>query len=369
MLPYLKEESTRIDQPKQTKISKEMDVFYNPLMKLNRDISVLLLKALNRKSMQIGLPLEGTGVRGIRFLKELPKSMMERIDFNDYSPKAVSAIKKYLKLNKVQTKKVRVFQKDANDFLLSSTGYDYIDVDPFGTPNPFLDTAVKRIARDGILAVTATDTSALAGSYPDVCLRKYWAQPMNNEQMHDVGLRILIRKVQLIGSQYEKALLPVFSYSQDHYMRIFFLNIKGKKDVDALLEQHLYFLCCSSCGSHTVSLFNSAICCNKPMLAAGPLWTGQLWDQKLVKGMIAKNTLADLRTSKLLALISGEMDIPVVGIYDLHEVARRTSAVIPKTERVLALLHNLGKKAARTHLREHSVRTDASVREIRSCFT
>ncbi|MCU0373510.1 MAG: ATP-binding protein, partial [Ignavibacteria bacterium] len=42
-------------------------------------------------------------------------------------------------------------------------GFDYIDIDPFGSPCPFLDAAIKRLSRGGILAVTATDTSALAG--------------------------------------------------------------------------------------------------------------------------------------------------------------------------------------------------------------
>ena len=47
------------------------------------------------------------------------------------------------------------------DFLaiLHSKGFDYIDLDPFGSPNIFLDSAVKRLGRNGILAVTATDTA------------------------------------------------------------------------------------------------------------------------------------------------------------------------------------------------------------------
>ena len=101
-----------------------------------------------------------------------------------------------------------VQDKDANMFILESSGFDYIDIDPFGSPNFLLDSSVKRISRGGILAVTATDTSALAGSYPDACRRKYWAEPLRSEMMHEAGLRILIRKGQLIGAQFEKALTP-----------------------------------------------------------------------------------------------------------------------------------------------------------------
>ena len=40
--------------------------------------------------------------------------------------------------------------------------------------------------------------------------------------MHEIGLRILIRRVQLAGSVYDKALIPILSYSKEHYMRVFF---------------------------------------------------------------------------------------------------------------------------------------------------
>lgn len=198
--------------PKEEKISKELPVFYNPVMKLNRDISVLILQNVVNKKMQIGLPLSGTGVRGVRLLKELNKSKIKEVCFNDVNPKAVKIIKQNLKLNKVRGK---VFSKDANLFLLESHGFDYIDIDPFGSPNFLLDSAVKRLSRGGILAVTATDAGGLAGSFPKACLRKYWAKSVRNSTMHENGLRILIRKVQLIGAEHDKALIPIFSYFKD----------------------------------------------------------------------------------------------------------------------------------------------------------
>ena len=94
----------RIKSP--DKISKQMDVFYNPIMKLNRDISVLLLNSVGNKNMQIALPLAGSGIRGIRFLKELKKNKIKSISFNDYSTKAVGSIKNNLKLSKINNKKM-----------------------------------------------------------------------------------------------------------------------------------------------------------------------------------------------------------------------------------------------------------------------
>ena len=79
------------------KVSKAMGVFYNPIMKLNRDISILLLNSIDRKNMQVALPLAGSGIRGIRFLKELDKGKIKSMSFNDYSTNAVNSIKNNLK--------------------------------------------------------------------------------------------------------------------------------------------------------------------------------------------------------------------------------------------------------------------------------
>jgi len=200
------------------KVTKKLEVFYNPVMKYNRDTSIELLNKLKVKNLRMALPLAGSGIRGLRFLKELKKGKLGELHLNDNRVDFKQLILQVFALNKIKNK-IHIYNQDANEFLLQSVGFDYIDVDPFGTPNPFLDSAVKRISREGILAVTATDTAPLAGTYPKACKRKYWAMPLRNHEMHEIGLRILIRKVQLIGAQFDKALTPVLSFYKDHYLR------------------------------------------------------------------------------------------------------------------------------------------------------
>ena len=205
-------------------VSKEMGVFYNPIMAFNRDISIILLNSIENKKMQICDPLAATGIRSIRFLKELSKDKIENISINDKEKSAIKLIKENFGLNKIKpSKDIMIKNQDANIFILNSSGFDYIDIDPFGSPNQFLDSSIRRISRNGILAITATDTGALCGSFANSCKRKYWAMPKNDSIAHETGLRILARKVQLIGAQFEKSLVPVFSYSKEHYMRIFFM--------------------------------------------------------------------------------------------------------------------------------------------------
>jgi tRNA (guanine26-N2/guanine27-N2)-dimethyltransferase len=342
MYEVIEEGRARIKVKKAAKISKKMEVFYNPVMKHNRDISILLLNCIDKKSMRVALPLAGTGVRGIRFLLEVGKGKIEHISFNDCSKDALKSIKANIslsigrKLSNSLAKKIRLHNEDANLFILNSSGFDCIDIDPFGSPNPFLDAAVKRLARDGILAVTATDTAALTGTSPKACRRKYWAEPLRDEVMHETGLRILIRKVQLIGAQYEKALIPIFSYFKDHYFRVFFICRKGKKEVDGVMKQH--------------GLFNGA----------GPLWGGRLWDSALANKMHSlSKSMNDNALIKFLNTIKGESKIDSVGFYDIPQLVKKSKiGKIPKKDELIKKIKKQGYRAAATHFTLQGIRSD-----------
>ena len=343
------------------KVSKDMGVFYNPVMSLNRDISILLLNSVSKSNMQIADPLAASGVRSIRFMKELNKNKIKTIYVNDLDKNSIKSIKNNLTLNKIQyknNKKINITNEDANLFMLKSTGFDYIDIDPFGTPNPFLDAACRRIARDGILAVTATDTSALCGTFPSACIRKYWAVPKKDAVMHETGLRILIRKVQLVGAQYGKALMPIFSYSKEHYMRVFLRNEKGKNKADDVLKQH------------------------KMLDAAGPMWLGKLFDKELaykIYNNALKNKIFNTQENqrffvprnfkkiswenkeliKFLKIIKDESKINSVGFYDLHDIAKKNKIkIVSRKEDVINKIKKSGYKASETHFAGTGIRSD-----------
>ncbi len=337
------------------KISKELKVFYNPIMKLNRDVSILLLNSINKSSLQIADILAGSGIRSIRFKKELKKGKIKSIHANDKSKKAVNIIKKNFRLNKT---KIPVHNKDANEFLLKSNGFDYIEVDPFGSPNPFLNSAIVRLSRNGILAVTATDTSALAGSHELACRRKYWAKPLKNELMHEIGTRILIRKIQLIGAQFEKALIPIFMHASDHYYRVYFICKKSKQEIAKLQKQHLYLLYCKKCLNIKKSYYNLDSCCKKNMIWAGPLWTGKLWDKKLTKKMLKNTDKSNLELVKLMNLIEKESKINTIGFIDTHKLAKAYKKPLPKHELMLKKIKSKGFKAAITHFKLTGIRTN-----------
>ena len=135
-------------------------VFYNPSMKFSRDLNVEFAKKLNFK----GLFLDGmsaSGIRGIRLALECNFN----VEFCDTSKLAVDTIKDNLKLNNLDSK---VFHDDVQN-LVKERRYDWIDIDPFGTPAPYFEAIIENVEDDGILGIAATDT-AVPVSYTHLTL-------------------------------------------------------------------------------------------------------------------------------------------------------------------------------------------------------
>ncbi len=369
-MPTLTEHSITLNlQLPQKDVHRKMEVFYKPLMASHRNFAVLLLNSIGNKALNVADPLAGSGIRSLRFLKELKKGKINHLFVNDAKENFRMVFKKNLALNKISAKNISVFSEDASLFLLNRVkdrkkpehfcGYfDYIDLDPFGSPNPFLDAAIARICRNGILAITATDTAALTGTYEKVTRRKYWAQPLRNYLMHEIGLRILIRKVQLHGVQFDKALIPLLSYAKDHYYRAYFRNEKGKTACDKVLKEHAFFLFCAKCGNFSASASNSGKCkCGNKLLSAGPLWTGALHDTKLLQSMVKNNPFPE--EQKFLEVLQEESKAEMVGFYDLHVLAKKYKKEPPKMKIALKKLEGV-----RTHFSGTGIRTDKPLNEV-----
>lgn len=61
-----------------------------------------------------------------------------------------------------------------------------IDLDPYGCPSIFLDSAVQSIQDGGLLLVTATDMAVLAGNSPETCYCKYGAVSLKTKCCHEM---------------------------------------------------------------------------------------------------------------------------------------------------------------------------------------
>jgi tRNA (guanine26-N2/guanine27-N2)-dimethyltransferase len=349
-----------------------MPVFYNPVMGVNRDITVLLLRALGEKGMTIADPLAGSGVRTLRLLKELPSSAVGAVFVNDANPLFPSTLKKNAAMNKISLKRCVITSKDANIMLRTSGGFDFIDIDPFGSPAPFLDSACMHLSRGGILALTATDTAALSGTSPAACRRKYWATPLRAHVKHEIGMRILARKAQLVAAQYDKALVPIYCHATEHYMRIFLLALKSKTAVEEVLAQHGFVACHDKTGDFAIRDNNKP---NAHEHVAGPLWTGHLWDPELADDMLTLTRKAPFTTiirndtKRLVTMIAEESCIDAPFFYDIHDIASKLHRGPPAFEPILVALGRKGFAASRTHFLDSGMRTTAPFATVRKAVT
>lgn len=223
----IREGKVKIKIPKFKKVSSEAPVFYNPAMKFDRDLSVIILQQFQKeinKEISVADTFGASGIRGIRYFKEVKN--VNKVFINDIDETAVKFIKKNVALNNIEAE---VSQEEANIFLRKNRGkFDIIDIDPFGTPSPFIDSTLYSAKRDSLLCITATDTSALCGTYRTACIRKYNSVPLKTEYCHENAVRILMAFVAMNGAKYDKYIVPKFSHSTKHYVRLY---LKVKKEL------------------------------------------------------------------------------------------------------------------------------------------
>ncbi|XP_011810329.1 PREDICTED: tRNA (guanine(26)-N(2))-dimethyltransferase [Colobus angolensis palliatus] len=67
-----------------------------------------------------------------------------------------------------------------------SERFDVIDLDPYGSPTPFLDAAVQAVSEGGLLCVTCTDMAVLAGNSGETCYSKYGAMALKSRACHEM---------------------------------------------------------------------------------------------------------------------------------------------------------------------------------------
>jgi len=352
-------------------VSSDMPVFYNPRMRVNRDLAVLGLSyvlATSEGPVMVADPMSASGVRAIRFIRE--NNFEGKVFANDISSLAVKIMKENFAINGINEDLVEISQEEANRFLRKSRGFgfDYIDLDPFGSPIAFVESCALSLKKNGILSLTATDTAPLAGTYPGTCRRRYGSRPLRNEFKHEVGIRILIKKVIELSAQHDIALQPLFSYAHLHYFKVFFRKKRGVRETDRLLDQIGYLLYCFSCGNRLEvrNLFKiREFCdfCGGRFSLSGPMWLGKLWDEEFTDFILKKseeNQWLSGETVRILKLIGEEKEIQTTGFYMVSKLCERLSIPHqPPIRKAVAYFEGV-----RTHFAGDGFRTRISHSEV-----
>jgi tRNA (guanine26-N2/guanine27-N2)-dimethyltransferase len=310
------EEKTRLFVPQLSlthKVPPKTPAFFNPSAKLNRDVSVLAYRVFasnlvsnddndNKETRLVTFADSfcGIGARALRVAVEVPE--IKEIYANDINPIAIYAARDAAIINSVSAK-CHFSVEEVNQFLVnhkthSGNRFDIADLDPFGSPAPYIDCLLRAVKDGGLISVTATDTAVLCGIYPQVCLRKYYGKPLNNSFSNETALRLLLSLIALIGARLDIGVEPLFAHTNLHYLRVYAKLAVSSNRANKVHENIGYVQYCSKCGNRQKILSKeyahstcvsaaSEFCnqCNSTFLTAGPLWTSPVFNKSFVKKM------------------------------------------------------------------------------------
>lgn len=339
-------------------------VFYNPRMEMNRDISVACVAALPVKTYVDAMA--ASGIRGIRVKKEVPRDL--EVTVNDWDAGAYDLIRRNAALNDVE---VNASNRGANT-LLSCAQFDFVDLDPFGTPAPYVD-ATCRSAKVA-MGVTATDTAPLCGAHLRAGIRRYAARPLKTAYYHEVGLRVLLGKVAREQAKYDKAVKPLLCFASEHYVRLFLEVQHGVVPADRMVDQLGFLLNCPTChyrellpGPTTSAPERCPVCGSRAALG-GPLWLGPTKDDdfvsRVIDGVASGQSGKRERALRLLYNVRDEIDVPMY--YDHHILCRDMKAIPTTIDVLLDAFRAQGFRASRTHYTGTGFKTDAPISDVRA---
>jgi len=339
--------------------------FFNPKVQLSRDFTVLVLNTLNSKGWIVCDALASIGARGIRIAKECK---VKKVWLNDIKESNIKFMKENAKLNSL-SKKIKIVNEDANQLLSEQIRvFDYIDIDPYGSPTYFFDSAARSIKRTGYIGFTATDTAALCGTSPITCLRRYGIESYKTDFFKELGVRILIASAAFSFAKWSFSFKPLLSFVSEHYFKVFGKVEKGKSIASKGLKENLgYVNYCPNCLWRSIGEpITKCRFCDSETEIIGKVWTGQIVDLKFIEECEKKlseiNWLkTEKKIRKILFLLRNE-SLPFY--YQVHKVCQKHKLRIPNTDKLLLELRKKGYFSERTHFSDEGVKTNASLKEL-----
>lgn len=406
---------------------KKDTVFYNPIQQFNRDLSVCCIKAWdqlyrenrlkkvnkrsseaeplekrrkinddddNRRYMKILEALSATGLRAIRYAHEIPR--VKTIVANDLLPEAVESIKRNAEYNHVE-ELIKPNTDDANVLMYRNKSlnqkYHVIDLDPYGTVTPFIDSSLQAVEEDGLMLVTCTDLSVLAGNgYPEKCFALYGGVNMiSHEATHESALRLVLHQLGQSAAKYKKVVEPLLSLSIDFYVRVFVRIRTSPIEVKNLQSNTMTVYHCSQCGSfheqplgrtsekvtkknQTIKKYSVAQgpsvdskCkfCGGTYHLAGPMYSGPLHNREFIRQVLQVNANHDDNTYGTRRRIEGMLTLAQNEISDApfyfspNHLSSILKLQVPPLKKIVAGLGSLGYECSLTHAQPSSIKTNA----------
>jgi tRNA (guanine26-N2/guanine27-N2)-dimethyltransferase len=352
--------------------------FFNPNAKWNRDISMLVYKVYtsSSKNKTLADSICGIGARGLRASVEVP--LIETIYLNDLNPIAIEFAKESSKLNQVQDKcifKTTDVCKFLNFEEREIRRFDIVDLDPFGSPSPYVDCVLRSVSNGGLISITATDTAVLCGVYPCVCYRKYYGFPIRTEYSNEIGVRLLVSFIALNAARFDLSVVPYFCHSNLHYLRVYLKIIFSSSLANTVSSKIGFIKHCQKCKSRRVEKIRepNLVCdlCGAKCVIAGPLWIDSLFDPDFVNSMLNELKNSEGSTSpandhnrllKTMQICTSELPIPAY--FETDSIASSAKKSSISLDKVTSTLASNGFQSSKTIMNEKGFKTNASPKEI-----
>ncbi|KAL6526314.1 hypothetical protein OROMI_029954 [Orobanche minor] len=355
--------------------------------------------------------LSASGLRALRYAREVDG--IGQVVALDNDKASVEACRRNIKFNgSVACSKVESNLADARVYMLTHPKeFDLVDLDPYGSPSVFLDSAVQSVVDGGILMCTATDMAVLCGGNGEVCYSKYGSYPLRGKYCHEMALRILLACIEVIippshlkrvswlrynllilvilakshANRYKRYIVPVLSVQMDFYVRVFirvYTSASSMKNTPLKLS---YVYQCTGCDSFHLQPIGRAVSkntsvrylpgfgpvvaqecsdCGKKYNMGGPIWSAPIHDQEWVTSILAdvrsmKNRYPAFdRISAVLTTISEELpDVPL--FLSLHNLCATLKCTSPSAVIFRSAVINAGFRISGSHVNPLGLKTDA----------
>ncbi|MBN1170350.1 tRNA (guanine(10)-N(2))-dimethyltransferase [Candidatus Micrarchaeota archaeon] len=344
-------------------------VFYNPKMNLCRSLSSLAVGALEDE-IDVVDAFCATGIRGIRYARE--NANVKSLTFLDIEEDAIMVARK----NAMQNKLTAEFKTGSISRLAFDLMADFVEIDPFGTPSPYITDSLRFFnpKKTAYLSVTATDVAVLCGGKTAPCLKNYHSKPLNNEFTHETGLRIMIKKIAENAAEFNFGITPLVSFSDKHYLKTVIKLKRGADNAFRSMKSLGYVSYDPKTGNRNYGRFPETGDQKKEtaMEYAGPLWLGEIHDKEFLEKMKKLNNERNYsekdEINHMISLFENEVAMPPY-YYNIHNLCRIfKTGHVPKMKKLLERLVESGYRAERTHFSRISFKSDAPFDKIREVF-
>lgn len=330
--------------------------------------------------------LAASGLRSVRFALEVPG--LHSVTANDFSAKAAALIARNAQYNRV-SHLVEASCKDASLLMYEKRGkkerFDVIDLDPYGSPSPFIDAAVQAVGEGGLLCITCTDMAVMAGNSGETCYSKYGSVSIKARYCHEMALRIILHSLDQRAGVYQRYIQPLLSVSVDFYIRVFVRVFTGQATVKNSASKQALIYNCVGCGSFHFQRMGRRTSngkhmkysaatgppvgpgcehCGQRHQLGGPVWAEPIHDVAFVHKVLSavSGNPSRFGTSKriegILSMVTEELeDVPLY--YTVDSLSSTIHCNTPPQLQFRSALLHAGHRVSLSHACKNAIKTDA----------